>query len=382
MIRAVSFVVLTLLPSIAWSDGDTTQRRAIETLTKFGAQIAFDDKAPGRPVVGIELRPGHFDPVYHKLADGSAAILAIAAFDKVERLDLANAEFGDDDFLALAGLRHVKSIHVSRSKLTDRGIKALEGWRSLEILSLNGLAISSAGLRHFAMLPNIRILDLCYTKIDDEGMKIVAKMTRLQSLHLNSTAVSDVGLAELAGLTTLESLSLAGTSTSGAGLAKLDGNAKLESLELGSKVGDAGLTHILPFKKLRSLTLGDGVTDEGMKVVAQLRELRDLDLGRLLITSKGYGLLADRLANLESIGLSSADLRDPAIFRELKRLPTLSYINACFATVSDASMLELGNVKTLETIHLDNGEGLTRDNVTRLREALPKCRVLCASNGL
>ena len=95
----------------------------------------------------------------------------------------------------------------------------------------------------------------------------------LVHLDLHGTKVTDAGLTHLKGLTKLEELSLINTNVTGAGLVHLKRLTKLKTLKLNdTKVTDAGLVYLKDITKLGEVhLLGTNVTEEG---VGELRMSR------------------------------------------------------------------------------------------------------------
>ncbi len=167
MTRWAAFGLILLQAPLAaaaeWAQATGEQERAVQAIKKLGGTVTQDEKAPGRPVIGVRL-------------DGST--------------------------------------------LTDAGLKELAGFKQLQSLSLSGTKVTDAGLKQLAGLTQLQTLMLECTNVTDAGLKELATLTQLHWLYLEGTTVTDTGLNELAVLKQLQVLSLEGTKVTDAGLKK------------------------------------------------------------------------------------------------------------------------------------------------------------------
>ena len=202
-------------------------------------------------------------------------------------------------------------------------------------------------------------LNLAETRISE--LRRLVSLTPLKRLDLRSTQVSDLG--PLANLKGLKRLHLGGTQVSDLGpLANLKG---LESLHLWlTQVSDLG--PLANLKGLKSLDLwGTQVSELGP--LANLKGLESLDLWNTQVSELGP------LANLK--GLKSLDLWGTQV-SELGPLANLKGLESLDLWSTQVSELgPLANLKALESLDVRETR-VTSRVVSRLRDALPECRIL------
>jgi hypothetical protein len=181
---ATSMVVVLLVGPPVRAD----EAAAVKALTKLGAKIKRDDKAPGKPVVEVDLSKG---------------------------------KFKDGDLKELAALEELRVLSLRGTTVSNKGLKELAGLTKLERLDLGFTTIGDEGLKELAPLTKLRYLDLYTTKVTDKGMKELAPLKELRFLNLPFTGIGDAGLKELAVLKELENLDVTGTRVTAAGVKSL-----------------------------------------------------------------------------------------------------------------------------------------------------------------
>jgi hypothetical protein len=189
---------------------DQAENQSIKAVEKLGGVISRDDKARGKPIVGV---------------------------------DLGATEVTDAALKELAGLRQLRKLSLASTQVTDAGLKAVARLRTLQTLDLGGTKITGATLKDLAALKRLQKLDLISTQVTDAGLKGLAALKQLQTLTLDSTPLTDAGLKTLAELRLLRTLSLNST-----------------------EISDAGLKELVKLKRLQTLSLKETqVTDEGVE---------------------------------------------------------------------------------------------------------------------
>jgi hypothetical protein len=148
--------------------GDS-EARAVEAVKKLGGTVSRDEKAPGKPVVGVSFA-------------GST-----------ELTDKGLKEVAG----ALAALKDLKWLDLSRTQVTDTGLKEVAGLKGLQKLRLPATEVTDAGLKHLKKLKELRELDLSITKVSDKGVKELADLKTLRRLSLLGSGVTDKGFEEL-----------------------------------------------------------------------------------------------------------------------------------------------------------------------------------------
>jgi hypothetical protein len=147
-------------------------------------------------------------------------------------------------------------------------------------------------------------------------------LTELQSLSLNGNQVTDAGLAHIAGLTRLHYLYLNDTQVTDAGLAYIAGLPQLQYLHLnGHQVTDAGLVYIAGLTRLQYLNLdGQQVTDAGLAHIAGLSQLEGMWLDNTQVTDAGLAHIA-AFTQLKELSLIGTKVTDAGVSKLRKALP-------------------------------------------------------------
>jgi len=217
---------------------DDGEEKAIQTVQAWGGMVVRDEKAPGKPVIEVQIN----------------------------QRDISDADLGE-----LARFSQLKMLSVTlESKVTGAGLKKL------------------AGLQH------LQKVDLWNSEVTDEGLKGVGSLKHLRSLSLQATQITGSGMKELVGLEELRELNLGVTQITSDGLKKIAGLKRLESLSLwhARDVNDDSLKSLAGSSKLRTLVLdGTGVTDQGMNNLKSWKQLESLSLHRTAISDKGVRCL-------------------------------------------------------------------------------------------
>ena len=120
--------------------GRTDEAAAVKMIEKFRGKIERDNKQPGKPIIGVDLK----------------ATMA-----------------------------------------TDAILKELKNLKDLQKLSLRGTKITNAGLKDLKELPQLTTLDVGFTKISDAGLKELKELKELNTLFLFNTKVTAAGVGEL-----------------------------------------------------------------------------------------------------------------------------------------------------------------------------------------
>ncbi len=204
--------------------------QAIAMIQKVGGSVTLDEKAPGKPVVGVNLSQSYVK---------------------------------DAGLKELAALKGLQSLNLSGTAVTDAGLKELAALKGLQTLNLSEcLGVTDAGLKELAALKGLQTLNLSECPgVTDAGLKELAALKGLQTLNLYNTQVTDARLKELAALKDLRALALP-VVTDGA-LRTLREMGLLQAL---SQASAAGATRPASLEDVRILNLeGTAVTDAGLK---------------------------------------------------------------------------------------------------------------------
>lgn len=186
--------------------------------------------------------------------------------------------------------------------------------------------------------------------ITDETMAKLPFLTRLRQLYVVEAPITDAGLANLAGLDNLDHLDIAFT-----------------------KVSDAGMVHLAKLSRLKFLDLnGTGLSDVGLKQLAHLANLESLDVGRTNVSDAGL-IHLNGFTRLKSLNLDKTQVTDVGVSL-LAPLVELETLNLDRTRLTDASLVRFKEFPKLKSLNLDRTL-VTYKAVTKLRKALPNCRI-------
>jgi Leucine-rich repeat (LRR) protein len=143
----------------------------------------------------------------------------------------------------------------------------------------------------------------------------------------------------------------------------------------GKPVTDADLELLAGLTDLKILNLsGTRITDEGLSRLAPLAKLKFLYLFRTEVTDAGLARLKE-LPRLEVLCLDQTLITDAGI-PALETLPRLEKLHVhSRAMLTDASVDSLSRHVRLFELKI-GGPGFSEQGIARLREALPRCKVV------
>jgi formylglycine-generating enzyme required for sulfatase activity len=241
-------------------------------------------------------------------------------------------EVTDDGMKNLQGLTELRTLDLCDTDVGDRGIEQLATLKKLEGLLLAGTPLSDSGLAQVALRKELRVLNLGGTAVTDDGLQALAGLEQLQVLHANDTKITDRGLVHLQGLANLRILLLSNTTVTDAGLGSVKGLKELELLGLhGTEVTDAGFVHL-----------------------KDLGQLKTLELAGTAVTGAG--------------------------FEHLRVLPRLDTLVLHDSELDDAGLRYVSGLQELTLLNLSRTR-VTGDAITKLRAALPNCRIIWDGAG-
>jgi beta-lactamase regulating signal transducer with metallopeptidase domain/Leucine-rich repeat (LRR) protein len=236
----ILLAALILVGLVPWRliAAESNQVTAVADIEHLGGKVIFDEKRPGKPVVGVDLRAS-------KVSD--AALEHLNGLPQLKGLDLGDTQITGAGLEYLNGLNQLQGLNLDRTNITDTGLKHLNGFSQLKALDIGG------------------------TKVTDAGLEYLRGLSHLESLNLSSTQITGAGLIHLKGLSQLTLLGLFDTKITDAGAEALEGLKQLHMLFLvNTKITDAGLDHLKGLSHLEDLQLqGTKVTAQGVKKLQQ-----------------------------------------------------------------------------------------------------------------
>ncbi len=324
-----------------------------------------DNALPGSPIVGLDL---------HCRDITDADLEQIKKLRLLRELDISHTQVTDAGLKNLRGMPALQSLTVGGGEITDAGMEHLRALRNLRTLHLYcGEGVTDAGLADVGGLQGLNELHISRaTRITDAGLKILGELRSLQVLDVKHSEITDTALQALAETKSLRTLSLTFARVSDSGLRGLSGLPHLRVLRLSHAViANEGLKGLRATKSLRELDLShSNVGDEGLRYLRELKTLEKLDLSYTRITSAGLGGLDRlRMLDLQGSGITDEDLKG------LSLLEGLEGLSLSGTKISDAGLAELVGLKNLKSLVVVR-TGVTKEGVTRLRERLPKVKIL------
>jgi Leucine-rich repeat (LRR) protein len=344
-VRGLMLVVLAVAGCLGWwLQLARVQRQAVAAIRGAGGTIWYEWDVPDDPGtpgwrrwvaehVDVDLTSNVVD-VGLSPRCSEAELAQVAQLDRLESLDVGDANMTDAGVASLGRLTRLRILHLGGRPITDAALVHLEALTGLEILSLDRTPVTDAGLVHLKGLANLRILQLASTQVGDTGLAYLEGLASLEDLTLDSTKVGDAGLAHLSRLPRLRMLQLDSTWVTDAGLVHLGGMTNLEELNLAhTQVSGPGLAHLRPLVGLTDLHLSrTPVTDDGLAHLARLTRLSALYLSKTRITDAGLAHLAG-LTGLESLSIDGTAVNDAGL-RHLEKLTRLKLLMAYDAQVT------------------------------------------------
>jgi Leucine-rich repeat (LRR) protein len=356
-------------------DQGDSETKAVE---KLGGRIKRDDKAEGKPIIGVSLHSSQLS----QLLD--AGLKELGRLKTLQSLDLTGTPVTEKGLKELAGLKNLQELNLSYTGVEDATLKQLKNLKKLQTLSLNRVTDTTLRtLREIGLLHALQEVPMVFkiagpqgkdgkrpsnsddviairlnNSISDAGLKEIKEFKNLQTLLIDNNApITDAGLKELKAFKNLRVLDLYGIKITDAGLKELGEITSLESLNLMfTKVTDSGLKELKNLKNLQTLSL-NGVTDTTLRTLREMGLLHALWVGNARGGKRPSGPLDVIALTLDTVGhVTDAGLKE---LKELKNLRTL-ILTRC--KVTDAGLKELNAFKNLQWLDLTytgvSGEGL------------------------
>jgi hypothetical protein len=242
---------------------DPATNRVVALVERLGGETLWDEKVPGRPLVGARLGTT-------RISDEQLGELQ--ALTSLRHLELIQTRISDAGLARLRGHDGLRDLYLYQTRITDQGFEHLATIPGLEDLMLGPCGMTAKGLTRLQSLRSLKTLRIYEIELSDSMLAALGTLGQLEQLELGDVKLTDAGLAHLRGLSGLRRLYLDNNPITDAGLAQLSGLARMESLGLeGTKVTDAGLVHLKNLTRLRTLRHNDTrVTSAGLELLPQL----------------------------------------------------------------------------------------------------------------
>jgi Leucine-rich repeat (LRR) protein len=347
---------------------------------------------------------------------------AIAAMSKLWELALTTA--GEDGFKAIGPLKEMKKVRKLALRAPDLTEipAALHGWTTLENLeftgkdiegigALNGLSmlslvhsqVSRKGADEISALPKLRNLELHSTNVPASVIKkltldrlvitadspevasfqieAAATLKQLKTLELAIKGLTGQDLSPLAGgsIETLVVSDGLAQSRDVAAIAKLTGLVNLTLVKL--KGADAAaLTSLSSLTNLRTFTLSSPVLERSRTASVELAALAKFSfLEELHVIDGGMARLGtfglDKFGKLKRLTLDNLNIEAP-VTDELATCDKLESLSLADSLLAKGASDKLGTLKTLKRLDLRANFSLLKEDLEKLRAALPGCEIL------
>jgi hypothetical protein len=223
-------LLLALAPwATVCARADEAEDHAVKAIEKLNGRITRDQKAKGKPIIGVYLSGTD-------VTDGE--LKELAGLKQLQNLKLYGTKVTDAGLKELAGLKRLKHLSLYKSEVTDAGLKHLARFKQLKRFNLSKTKVTAKGIAELKKaLPDLKIswtADSALThKAEDKAAKAIqklgafitrdekAKRNPIVSVDLSDTRVTDAGLKHLAGLRQLRRLDLPVTRVTDEGIADL-----------------------------------------------------------------------------------------------------------------------------------------------------------------
>src|SRR5581483_10298638 len=120
-LAALFFLALAALPACEAGQNIEVEK-AVARIRRLQGTVETDDKAPGKPVVGVSL-------VACKVADDDLGVLA--AFTQLQSLNLGLSSVTDAGLARLPKLGKLQTLELTSTEITDAGLAQLKGLTGL-----------------------------------------------------------------------------------------------------------------------------------------------------------------------------------------------------------------------------------------------------------
>ncbi len=141
---------------------DDPDAKTVAAVQKAGGKVERDDKAPGKPIINVNLGVS---------AANDETLAALTGLKSIKRLTLNNTKVTDAGLAHLSGLASLEKLYLVDTKVTDAGLAHLKGLANLQVLSVAGTQVTDAGLAPLKGLKNLREVYVFGTKVGDAGVK-------------------------------------------------------------------------------------------------------------------------------------------------------------------------------------------------------------------
>lgn len=250
------------------------------------------------------------------------------------------------DISPLAGLSELRYLYLDANPVTD--FSPLYGLKGLSVLSIKNVDISRDALSELVlMLPECAI----YTDSDSGNSNEISFGGLTFSTDVNTINLSGIGINDISALSSCRQLTSA-------------------------DVSNNDIADISPLMDIPGLTWlnisGNDITD--IRPLMGIHGITYLNAEYNSITSLSA---LGNLSGLSELYLGGNAIRD---FSALAKLDSLTILGLENTGITDADLSCLAGLSSLKILMLDDNPGLTGNEVDRLRDSLPGCKIYTSSD--
>jgi serine/threonine protein kinase len=325
-------------PSTKYPRGD--DRKAAEWVISMGGKVTVSTNGTSSEVTApADLPPGKISvqKVYIRPPNQPVLdLMPLAGLKELAEMDISKTmSLEDAEMDVLTSLPALKRLTLDYGILTDAAFSNFAKLRSLGMLSLVWQKSLTGEALVLLTKLNLSDLNLQACNFTDAGFKNLGLLSQLTRLILHQSNFNDEHLVFLEPLKKLDELSVGESSVTVAGLAGCKGIPNLTKLGMNLRPGELenqGHSLAAKFPKVYRLTLARGSRDKTTLLPSDIAALAKFP----------------KLNELFMQSITDADV--PALLE----LPSLSFINIGYSTITDAGLVALIPHKGLSRLEIGN----------------------------
>jgi len=345
----------------AASDTDSAaHRKAVAEIEKLGGVVQRVRMPNGKKFVSIGLA--------EKWTGGDEGVDLLNDVTDLKFVSLDCRRFTPQGVARLGQFDRLESVHLLNP--VDAQLARVQGWRNVQSLTLEGGTYTDAGLAPLSTLPGLKDLSLVTSPITDDAMDNLKNLAALEKLQLTVCGkLSGSKFGSLAALPNLHEIIVMVTPLSAQGLAELAKLPRLARLTLdAAKFKSDDFAGLAKMTNLVHLMLNQALAfdDQAAMSLSKLTGLRNLILYNTHLTDAGLMHLRG-LKSLETLLVE----RDDGEFTDkglshLTPLDQLHSLSLGHGHFTDEGLADIARLKQLRGFSLTGPLEVTDDGVASL----------------
>ena len=339
---------------------NTSDQAIAKRIQEIEQKRADQDFVDGVTIAGIELHFGERSAILDGLNITDNQMSDISKLYSLDSLSLKNNKI--TDISSLASLGGLNELDLSENQI--RSISALSELKSLRTLNLDyNPIVDCSALKD---LPNLISLSVVGTDVEAERLQELATQLPFCAIRYTNGDTEEVLFGENSFRTDTEDLVLSGKNITD--ISVLRAFRELKILDLSdNEITD--LRPLMELAKLESLDISNNQISD-LRPLIGLPALVQLDASSNQISETTAVGAVEGLRNLD---LSSNPIND---YSGLEKLNKLVVLKLTETKIPDAALLYLYPLHNLQSLDLQDNEGLSDKEVGALKSALPNCSIL------